>query len=220
MRNATLKNSIYILVSCSAIAWLSLAYINDIDLSKFKEFMGLVPKVVSIDLLLIAIFAKWGWKLKVFRGWLVPFPNLNGTWLGYIYSSWTNPATGENPPKIPVMLTIEQSFFRFSCKMRTAEMESISYSESFSIDTDRQIKNMSYSYSSRPRLSLSERSAIHDGTIVFSIIEGANKKLEGRYWTERLTKGEIVLNHHCNELMEDFPSNIEEHPVTEVENKR
>lgn len=217
MRNATIKTSLYLLIGISAIAWFSLAYFGGLDLSKVKDFFGLVPKVVSIDILVVAIFVKWGGKLKIFRGWLVPFPNLSGTWIGYIYSDWKNPETGKKPAPIPVMLTVNQSFFHVSCVMRTGEMESNSYSEGFLIDSDRQIKRLAYSYTSKPRLSLSERSIPHDGAAVFQIIEKPKLKLNGRYWTERLTKGEIKLEYQTKELLEELPSTLDDHPVTEPE---
>lgn len=217
MRNVTLKNSLYLLVGISAVAWFSLASFNGLDLTKVMDFFGLVPKVVSIDLLVVAVFVKWGWKFRIFR---VPFPNLNGSWVGYIYSDWKSPETGENPPPIPVMLTVNQSFFHISCMMRTSEMESSSYSEGFLIDPDRQIKNVAYSYTSKPRLSLNERSIPHDGAAVFKIIERPKQKMMGRYWTERLTKGEIVLEYHSEELLEELPEDLGEHPVTENINRR
>jgi len=220
VKNATLKNTLYLLIGISALAWFSLAYFNNLNLSKIKEFFWLIPKVVSIDLLVIAIFIKWGWKFRIFRGWLVPFPNLSGTWIGFIYSDWKDPDTGQKPPPIPVMLTVSQSFSHASYLMRTSEMESSSYSEGFLIDTDRQIKKLAYSYTSKPRLSLSERSTPHDGSAVFQIIEKPKLKLIGRYWTERLTKGEIILEYHSKELLEDLPESIGEHPVTENENRR
>ena len=220
MRNVIIKSSLFLLVGISAVAWFSLAYFTGQDLSKVKDFFGLVPKVVSIDLLIVAVFLKWGWKLKFFRGWLVPFPNLNGSWLGFIYSDWKNPDTGEKPPPIPVMLTINQSFFHLSCMMCTSEMESSSYSEGFLIDPERQIKSVAYSYISKPRLSLSDRSNPHDGTAVFKIVEKPLLKLVGRYWTERLTKGEIILEYHSKELLEELPKDLGDHPVTENENKR
>jgi len=219
MRNVTLKNSMYLLVGLSSIAWFLLAYFNNLDLSKLKDFFGLVPKVVSIDLLAVAVFVKWGWKLKIFRGWLVPFPNLNGTWIGHIYSDWKNPQTDEKPSPIPVMLTVNQSFFHVSCVMRTSEMESSSYSEGFLIDVHRQVKKLAYSYASKPRISLSERSVPHEGTAVFHIIEKPKFKLTGRYWTERLTKGEINLDYHTQELLEELPESLSKHPVTEYENR-
>jgi hypothetical protein len=220
MRNLTIKNSLYLLVGISAAAWFLLAYFNQLDLSKVNDFFGLIPKVVSIDLLVIAVFVKWGWKFKIFRGWLVPFPNINGTWVGFIYSDWKDPDTGKKPLPIPVMLTVNQSFSHISCVMHTSEMESSSYSEGFLIDTDRQVKKIAYSYASKPRLSLNERSIPHDGAVVFQIIESSKQKLIGRYWTERLTKGEIVLEHHSGELFEELPESMGDHPVTEHENRR
>lgn len=220
MRNVTIKSSLYLLVGVSAIAWFSLAYISGLDLSKIKDFFWLIPKIVSIDLLIIAVFVKWGWKLKIFRGWLVPFPNLNGTWTGLIYSDWKNPETGEKPAPIPVMLTVNQSFFHISCILCTSEMESSSYTEGFLIDSERQLKKIAYSYTSKPRLSLIERSIPHDGTAVFQIIEKPKQKLKGRYWTERLTKGEIVLEYYSKEIFEELPESLGEHPVTEDENRR
>lgn len=220
MRNATHKASLYLLVGISAAAWFLLAYLNGLDLSNVKVFFALVPRVVTIDLLVIAVFVKWGWRFKAFRGWLVPFPNLNGTWIGFINSDWKNPSTGEKPPPIPVMLTVNQSFFHISCVMRTSEMESSSYSEGFLIDADRQIKQVAFSYTSKPRLSLRERSTPHDGTAVFQIIEKPKLKLAGRYWTERQTKGEIHLEHHSREMFEELPDSLGSHPVTAHENER
>jgi hypothetical protein len=220
MRNVTLKNFIYLLVGISALALFLLASISGIDLSKAKDFFSLVPKVVTIDLLISAVFVKWGWKIQIFRGWLVPFPDLSGTWRGFIYSDWRNPATGKKSAPIPVMLTVNQSFFHVSCVMRTGEMESSSYSEGFLIDPDRQMKSVAYSYTSKPRLTLSERSIPHDGTAVFQVIEIPKKKLVGRFWTERLTKGEIRLEYCSKRLLEELPDEMREHPVTEHENKR
>ena len=220
MQNLTRRSSIYVLIGVSALVWFWLALINNLDLSKAKDFFSLAPKVVSIDLLLIALFVKWGWKLKFFRGWLVPFPNLNGTWMGHIFSDWIDPNTGEKPEPIPVMLTVNQSFFHVSCVMHTGEMNSDSYSEGFVIDPGRQLKLLAYSYTSKPRVSLSERSTPHDGTAVFQIIEISNKKLKGRYWTERMTKGEINLEFYSTEILEELPEGSGNHPVTEIENRR
>lgn len=220
MKNVQVKNSIYILVIMSAIAWIGLAWFSNLDMSVATSFISLIPKVVTIDLLFVLVFTKWGWKLNFFRGWLVPFPNLHGAWSGNIHSDWVNPESGERTPPIPVLLTINQSFFHISCKMMTGEMESFSTAEGFNIEPDRQIKQIAYIYSSKPRISLNERSLPHDGSIVFDIIEKPKQKLKGRYWTERKTTGEIVLENYSKDLLEDLPEEFQQHPVTEKENLR
>jgi hypothetical protein len=220
MKNIQIKSSIYILVGISSIALFVLAWISNVDLSIAKEFFMLVPKVVTFDLILIFIFTKFAWKWKIFKGWLVPFPNLNGSWSGVINSSWVNPETGEGTPPIPVLLVIHQSFFNISCKMLTSEMDSYSVSESFQISSERQIKQLMYIYTSKPRISLDNRSLPHDGAIVFDIVEEPSRKLKGRYWTERKKTGEINLKFYNKKKLEDFPEDLGRHPVTENENIR
>lgn len=218
--NIQLKNSVYSLVLISAIVWFVLAWFFGSNFSEAKVFFKLVPNVVTIDLFIIAVFTKWLWKFKCFREWLVPFPNINGSWIGYIHTNWVNPETEQRVPPIPVMLTVNQSFSQISCIMHTSEMKSYSISEGFNIDKDRQIKQLTYIYTSRPRILLNQRSVPHDGAIVFDIIEAPEKKLTGRYWTERDTKGEIVLNFHNTSILEEIPEFIGLHPVTENINVR
>lgn len=220
MKNINRTNFIYILVAASALSWIALSWINGIKLSSAMDFLKLIPNVVTIDSIFIVIFTKWLWRWKLLRRWLVPFPNLNGTWVGNIYSDWINPETQQKVLPIPVMLTIKQSFFSISCLMQTAEMKSYSYIEGFTINEERQIKQLSYSYTSKPRIVLNERSVPHDGTIIFDIIENPNKKLRGRYWTERKTKGEIELLFKSNRIAEDLIDEVKVHPVTELENRR
>lgn len=140
MRNLNLKSFIYLILGISGILWFSLAAFSGLDLSKMYDFFKILPKVASIDLILIGIFVKWGWRFKIFKGWLVPFPNLNGTWQGFIKTTWVDPKTGQSPSPIPVILTVKQSFSKISCVMRTAEMTSYSYSEDFKIERDNQIR--------------------------------------------------------------------------------
>lgn len=220
MKNVVLKSTVYILIGMSGFIWFGLAWASDLNLSLAKDFFSLVPKVVSLDLLIIAVFVKWGWKFKFFRGWLVPFPDLNGTWIGHVYSNWIDDETGDKLAPIPVMLTVKQSFFSTSYVIRSAEMQSDSYIEGFLIDEQRQQKQLSYSYKSSPRLSIAHRSPPHDGACVLSIIEKPKRKLSGRYWTERKTTGEMIFTYHSEELLDELPEEHSDHPKTEPENRR
>ena len=58
MRNVAVKSALYLLVGFSAASWFVLAYYGGQDLSQVKDFFGLVPKVVTIDLLVVAVFVK------------------------------------------------------------------------------------------------------------------------------------------------------------------
>lgn len=208
MRNANLKVSLWILLVLSAIIWVLFAYFAGLDLSKISDFFGLIPKVVTLDLIAITIFVKWLWRWKRFRGWLVPFPDLNGTWLGEIRSEWIDQEKNKKTPPIPAMLTVRQTFFYTSCVMQTKEMRSGSYGEEFQIDEERQIKQFIYSYVSRPKISLQERSNIHHGTVLFEVIESPKMKLKGGYWTDRKTIGEMEFIFHSKKILEELPEDF------------
>jgi hypothetical protein len=215
MRNIKTSNFLFLLVGTSAISWFLLSLFTGTNLSDALAFFKLVPNVVTIDSIAIVIFTKWLWRCKIFKKWLVPFPYLGGTWVGSIHSDWLNPETGKSVPPIPVMLTIKQSFFNISCLMQTGEMKSHSFIEGFLIDEDRQVKQLSYSYTSKPRIIFNNRSLAHDGTIVFDIIEHPVRKLKGRYWTERNTKGEIEFIYKSRVIQDDLLPELGNHPVTE-----
>ena len=205
MRNVNLKISLWILLFLSAIIWFLFAYFAELDLSKISDFFSLIPEVITLDLIAITIFVKWLWRWEWFRGWLVPFPDLNGTWLGEICSEWIDQEKGKKTPPISAMLTVRQTFFYTSCVMQTKEMRSDSYGEEFQIDEERQIKQFIYSYVSRPKISLQERSNIHHGTVLFEVIESPKMKLKGQYWTDRKTIGEMEFIFYSKKILEELP---------------
>ena len=213
MANLNIKYFVYILIAISAMFWLILATVEGIDLSQATALFSALPHVVTADLFCISLFVKWLWKWKRLQGWLVPFPNLNGTWIGTIRSNWVNPETGEMIPPIPATIGIKQSFFKISCVVRTDEMRSDSYTEGFRIDPDRQIKQLIYTYSSRPRPAVSDRSSPHDGSVVLDVVENPVRKLIGRYWTERQTTGEMDFEFSEKKVLDLLPSELQRHPL-------
>ena len=176
--------------------------------------MKQIPDVAFVNGILFALFVKWGWRLKIFQGWLVPFPDLNGTWQGTIKSTWIDPATNKVSGPISVLLTIKQSFLGLSCVMKTPEMVSHSFAEDFRIDDEKQIKQMVYSYMSKPTVSISEKSAIHEGSVIFDILGKPVNKLSGQYWTSRKTTGVIELTFREKALLDQLPSEFPGHPMT------
>ncbi len=204
MRNLNLKPFLFILLGFSGFVWFAIATADGLDTKNFIDFMRPIPRVVTADLLLAGFFVQWGWRWKRLQGWLVPFPDLNGTWEGKIQTNWKN-AEGKTPDSIDVILTIRQHFGYISCVMRTDEMESRTYAEGFCIDRERQIRQLCSSYTSKPLVSLRDRSTPHDGTILFNIIGQPIIKLEGEYWTQRQTTGTVTLTFRTKKHLDELP---------------
>lgn len=213
MKNLNLKPFLFILLIFSGLVWFAIATAGGLNMKNFFDFMQPIPKVVSADILLVGFFMKWGWRWKWLQGWLVPFPYLNGTWRGQIQTNWKD-AQGKITGPIPVILTINQTFGRISCVMRTTEMESHSYVEGFCIDKENQIRQLCYSYTSKTKASLRDRSTPHDGTILLNIIGKPVNKLEGEYWAQRQTIGTVKLTFLTKKLLDEFPSDFPVRPLS------
>lgn len=215
MSNVNVKALIWILVALDALCIIAIHFVKQNPDITFYYVLSTVSTVVSIDTMLTTIFIFWLWKWTKLKGWLVYVPNLNGTWVGSILSTWINPNTGEKPDAIPTMLTIRQNLLNTSCVMMTAEMKSHSECCCFKLDKDQQQKFLYYTYMSVPKQTVKERSPYHYGTMKFSIMEGQKLKLEGDYWTDRKTTGSIEVYYMQKELLECLPEDMLKHPVSD-----
>lgn len=213
MKNVNVKPLVALLIVISAAAWFVRARVGGASLDDLWTLFRLAPDVLTVDVIVLGWFTKWGWRWRWLQGWLVPFPDLNGTWEGEIQTSWKD-EHGEVPGPIPAMLTIKQSFFRISCVVRTAESESRSFSEGFCLDSDDQRRQLCYSYTSRPKLAARPRSNPHDGTVMLQAIGDPANKLSGEYWTDRRTTGAMSLTLRTRKLLDELPKTFAAHPMT------
>lgn len=173
-----------------AFATYILIFLATQDLSSidYKDAISSISTTISINIIIWLVFIKWGWKMKIFHPWLVPFPNLSGEWSGFIKSNYEKQGT-----EIPTEVHISQTFFNIQVKVKTGESRSHSLGAKFDIDGERGYHQLFYSYLNTPRAGVREQSEIHYGSALMQF-EGFNvKKMEGEYWTSRETTGEITL---------------------------
>jgi SMODS-associating 2TM, beta-strand rich effector domain len=204
MRNIREEVLRWVHVGSIVIIWSALLYLTGNGLAINWEAVKKLPDVVTVYVILSYAFTKWFWRWQVFKGWLVPFPDLEGTWQGELASKWENPITGNSPPRIPIVLVIRQSFSSISCVMYTRESES--YSTAAQMDDATGILRLNYNYTNRPKATIRDRSAIHDGAASLRIISFPEIGLEGEYWTSRCTTGDIKLKYRSKQLIDDFPN--------------
>lgn len=215
MKNLNSKRFALALFAVFAVSFCCMAFLSGKNVADPWTALVIAYKTIPVVLLVVTIFVSYAWRWKIFQEVLVPFPDLNGTWQGTIQTTWMNPETKTIPAPIPVILTIKQSFIHISCVMRTAEMTSRSYLANFWLGGDDQIRMLGYSYQSKPLPSVAERSQPHDGSIVFELVGNPVEKLKGTYWTARKTTGEIVLTFREKKRLEEFPSELGKHPVSD-----
>lgn len=174
--------------------WVLILLITNTPLTIDATAIKKLPEVVTAYVVLSFIFTTWLWKWRIFKGWLIPYPNLNGTWRGELKSTWINPETNEGVPPIPVLIVIKQSFEHISCVMFTAESESFSTTAQINEDDDSGILRLSYNYSNTSKATIRHRSEIHNGAAILKVVTVPKPVLEGEYWTGRKTTGEISVS--------------------------
>lgn len=188
MGNYNLKKFIQILggifVTIFILIGLFGNHYGQLNLKFIWEDFGTSLSIVS---LIGFCFNKWMWKWCIFHRWLVSFPCLSGEWDGYIFYNWN-----VSKKKKKVKIKIRQTFLQVQVVIGTNESHSNSISASFNFDEMRGHSYLIYNYINEPNVTIRERSPIHYGTAKLMYKE-KDKILEGFYWTDRKSVGDIIL---------------------------
>lgn len=203
-KHLNIKAFLWVIVPLSILIWLLLMLISEIGVDPVWSAIKKIPTVITIDFGAWLFFSKWAWKWKIFQGWLVPFPVIEGTWSGVMKSTWIDPLTGNTLTSVPFTLVIRQSFLNVNCLIYSKESSSTSYSADILVDKETKRKQLIYHYTNRPQASVRNRSEIHDGTVLLDIIGDKPLEMRGEYWTSRKTTGDIEVKFESKELQEKF----------------
>lgn len=186
-----LRTYAFVILGLAFIVYISLfIYHQDLDAVNYEQAVSDIFKAISINAFVWLIFVNWGWRCKIFYPWLVPFPNLSGKWKGHLKSNWKN----KSLEPIQIEVDIKQTFFNIQIKIKTGESKSHSIGASFDIDKERGMQRLIYSYLNTPKSNVRDRSEIHYGTTLLEFDGFKVDEMEGEYWTDRETTGEIILN--------------------------
>lgn len=220
MKHLNQKLYLTLIVAVSSLIYgiYFITFISGTDKTVFFDYVKPLTIVISIDSILTLLFVKWLWKWDKLYPWLVPFPNLNGTWKGVLKSNWICPNTGKKPDEIPTILTIHQTFTNVSCVMRTGEMCSKSFSSDFVIDIENENPKLIYSYRSDPNADVKFRSPPHFGTAMLSVVNN-NLELHGEYWSSRETTGIIQLSFWKKDKIDIYKDEFGIHPMFKSDNE-
>lgn len=186
------------------LIWSSLLYFSGIELRINWEALKKIPEAVALYSVSHVVFTTWAWRFPFFQDWLVPYPDLQGTWEGTLESTWVNPQTGRRLGPVRVVLVIRQSFSSISCAMYSQESSSHSSAAQISADEESGVLSISYTYTNKPKAVVRDRSEIHDGAAMLRIIGAPPRTLEGEYWTGRKTTGDVRLAFKSRELASKF----------------
>ncbi len=158
--------------------------------------------VTSIVVLLSIGFELWLWKLPFLHGWLVKRPVIDGTWRTELRSNWSD-AKGAPMRPIQGFMVIRQTFLNLSLRLLTEESSSHLVGTEIVCTVDG-LYCVSGVYRNEPRYVERGHSQIHYGAIWLQVIESPTQMLEGHYWTDRNTAGELRLTDRQKQKVQNF----------------
>lgn len=204
MKNIRKEILVWIQLGSFVAIWVGILLISGADLKIGWEAIKKLPDVITIYVILTLVFTKWAWRLPIFKHWLVPLPDLQGTWQGTLASTWIDPTTGQKIPAKTITIVIRQTFSTISCRVYTDESDSYSTTAQINEDDESGVFRLSYNYTNRSKANVRDRSEIHDGAAILKVVSESEKKLEGEYWTSRKTTGDISVKFTSRSLAQGF----------------
>ena len=136
------------------------------------------PSVIGFYGLLYTIFNRYLWRLRISRTiGVVKVPDLNGTWNGYVTSSFD-----EHAKKYDATIRISQNWTRIAIILETNYSKSNSLIAAIVTEDPRGMV-LSYEYLNEPKPDAKHTMHAHRGTARLTLSGG--KVLEGEYYTGR-----------------------------------
>jgi hypothetical protein len=154
------------------------------------EWMAPIGPAVALAGAGLWAFDRYVWRWRGVRK-PVGRPVLDGTWHGELASDWVNPATGEGvPPDSNVFLVVRQRYWSMTVRMLTKESSSASLRADLT-KYDDGVHQLVYLYGNTPRQQFRHRSELHYGAAVLTAPKNHEDGIEGHYFTDRKTCGEM-----------------------------
>jgi SMODS-associating 2TM, beta-strand rich effector domain len=191
-----------VLVGLVVVIWVVVLLIQGqpVSANSLKAFSYSVSGV-SFALL---FWEKWVWSWRIFHPWLTRRPDIRGTWKGHLVSNWIDPNTHQGRGEIEAYLVIRESYSTIDVRLLTTESYSVSLSGHVVADGEG-IHTVAVVYQNTPRALLRERSPMGHGGMLLHVRGVPAHQLDGEYWTDRQTKGELTFRLRSKELCHDFP---------------
>jgi hypothetical protein len=161
---------------------------------------------VVVALFALALWDHWLWHLPVFQRIPGVPRDVRGTWKGQLRSYWRDPESGTTPAPVVVFLVVRQTATRITARLISSE--STSQSSLAALSADDGVWSLAYLYLNRPSPRHEARSRMHNGSTHLQVSGLPASRLQGRYWTDRDSRGELEFIVHIPRACDDWRSAV------------
>jgi hypothetical protein len=194
------KIQVQVVLAVAVLAWAVMLFVEGVHLK--AAYLKPYSVVVTVVVIGMILFDRWLWRIPPMPR-LLRCPVISGTWKGTIQSSWKDPATQERIDPVVAYFAIRQTYSTISLRMLSEE----SRSESLVAALERRVNSiprLTSTYENTPGVLIQDQSRIHHGALLLEVHGMPANRLTGWYWTDRDTKGEVVLRQHTHKVFTRF----------------
>jgi hypothetical protein len=185
------------LLLLAALLWGVTLVLSGVPVS--PVYLRPLQTVTGVMVIALAVFDLWLWRVPALQGWFVKRPNLNGTWRVQFDSDWKDRATERPIGTRTAYMVVRQTFSTLSMRLLTNESTSSLVAESIEVSGDGTFKAFAV-YRNEPKIRVRDGSPIHYGAFMLNVQGSPAERLEGAYWTDRTTRGDMTLSDRRAEL--------------------
>lgn len=196
------------LIAIAFVLWYVLLIVN--GLTPSIEWFKPYSMVIGLLGIILIVFERWAWKLPILHDWFVPRPNLSGTWEVTLQSGWGDKKGKQRASPIHGYMTVRQTYSTLSMHLMTEESSS-EFIASSVVRSDDGTYQVAALYRNTPKVLIQDRSRIHHGGMLLRVLGNPPYSLEGYYWTDRDTQGEMRLSNRRTQLFWDLQSAQSQH---------
>jgi SMODS-associating 2TM, beta-strand rich effector domain len=160
----------------------------------------------------------WVWRIPVIQRIPTVPRNIRGTWKGKLDSLWIDPNTGTKRDSKLAFLVVRQTSTTVSARLLTDESQSASSLAAVTISDG--AVHLEFMYLNRPKIHLEDRSRMHHGSTALQITGNPAERLEGRYWTDRDTRGSLHFNRRVSKPVDDYLAAVTAHDEDDVQKQQ
>lgn len=171
---------------------------GEVQIQWLKFYSG----AVFVSLMLLAAWDRVFWHLGPIQRLKSVPRDIRGTWKGELRSNWVPPDSELPLPEKIAYLVVRQTASNTSIILLTDESKSSSnLAKVTSMDGN---ASLDYMYLNQPKMSVEHRSRMHHGSTSLAVTGRPTDRLEGRYWTDRGTQGELAFSLRSDSYAENF----------------
>lgn len=163
-----------------------------------QTLLSPLPRVVAVVVFAWFLFERFVWRIPLLHPWLVPVPDLNGTWGGTLKSNFAG-----SHAQIEAFLVVRQTLTTLRASLFTSSSVSTIISGRI-VPTPEGSQLLVSVYSASARLLEQPTNRAHRGAMVLSAHTSPARSLSGDYWTDRGTAGELEFKSHSPRQAQHF----------------